>query len=73
MYWAQTVSQNTKFNGQFEFDETLGKDIILYIILVYNILDSRAGTTNFYRFTPKTTQWVLFELVSKKSLSAWDF
>ncbi len=26
----------------------------------------------YYRFTPKTTQWVLFEFVSKKSPSAWD-
>ncbi len=25
-----------------------------------------------YRFTPKTTQWVLFEFVCKKSWSAWD-
>ncbi len=25
-----------------------------------------------YCFTPKTTQWVLFEFVCKKSLSAWD-
>ncbi len=26
----------------------------------------------YYRFTPKTTQWVLFEFVCKNSLSAWD-
>jgi hypothetical protein len=26
-----------------------------------------------YRFTPNTTQWVLFEFICKKSLSAWDF
>jgi hypothetical protein len=41
-------------------------------LIICHTYFSRHWNKSYYRFTPKITQWVLFEFVCKKSLSVWD-